>query len=157
MAEADVRADAELVGAATQVVADLRLWRVGLTPIGVGCEGERVEVRGDVARAAGIGVEPPGPAHLVAPLDHQEVVEPLLLEADRGAEAREAAPHDQDVDLGRGCVPAVLDGRGLQCCGHLALLVFLSPVAVLALPAAASCYVPVTYRGVTLLVLRWPH
>ena len=57
-------------------------------------------MRGHVAGAAGIGVEVPGAAHVVPAFEHGEVLDPLLLEADRHPEAREAAADDRDVDVG---------------------------------------------------------
>ena len=56
-------------------------------------------MRGDVARAAGIGVEPPGAADVRAPLENDEVVVSLLAQADRHAEAGEARADDGHVDL----------------------------------------------------------
>ena len=97
--EPHVRADAELVGDALQVVADLGLARVGVGPAGVGGEGEGVEVRGHVAGTPRVGVEVPGAAHVVSAFEHGEVLDPLLLEADRHAEAGEAAADDRDVDV----------------------------------------------------------
>ena len=51
--QAEVSAHAEAVGAVAQVVAQLGLERVGARPVGVGRERVAVEVRGDVALAAG--------------------------------------------------------------------------------------------------------
>ena len=94
-----VLADAVLVRAAAQVVADLGLARVGLAPPRVGREGERVEVRGHVAGAPRVGVVVPRAADVVTPLEHREVLDPLLLEANRHAEAREAAADDRCSDV----------------------------------------------------------
>ena len=97
--EPHLRAHAVLVGDAPQVVADLGLARVGLAPLRVGRERERVEVRRHVAGAARVGVVVPGAADVVAPLEHGEVLDPLLLEADRHAEAGEAAADDRGADV----------------------------------------------------------
>ena len=94
-----MRADAVLVGDAPQVVADLGLAGVRLAPPGIGGEGERVEVRWDVAGAARVRVEVPGAAHVIPTLEHREVLDPLLLEPDRHREAGEAAADDRDVDV----------------------------------------------------------
>ena len=51
-------------------------------------------MRGHVAGAARVGVVVPGAADVVAALEHDEVVDALLLEADRHAEAGEAAADD---------------------------------------------------------------
>ena len=75
VAEADVGHDAELVGAAAQVVADLGLERIRRAPVGVRRERERVERRRDVALAARIGVVAPGAADLLGALDHDEVLD----------------------------------------------------------------------------------
>src|SRR5205814_10564250 len=91
VAEEQVRADAVLDGAAAQVVLDLGLAREGPAPPWVRREGERVEVRGDVALAAGIGVVAPRSADVVGALEHDEVVDALMLEADRYAQPRESA------------------------------------------------------------------
>ena len=66
------------VGAAAQVVPDLGLRREGARPVGVGREGERVEVRGHVAGAAGIGVVAPRAADVVGALEHDEVLDAVL-------------------------------------------------------------------------------
>src|SRR5207247_8042881 len=80
---------------------DLRLAREGPAPAWVGRERERVQVRGDVAGAAGVGVVPPGAAEVVGALEHQEVVDAGLAEPDRGAEPAEAAADDRDAQVGR--------------------------------------------------------
>jgi hypothetical protein len=41
----------------------------------------------------------PGAAHVVPTLEHGEVLDPLLLEADRHPEAREAAADDRGADV----------------------------------------------------------
>ena len=58
-------------------------------------------MRGDVAAAARIGVEPPGAADGVAALEHHEVLDPGLAQLDGHAQAGEAGADDGDVDLGR--------------------------------------------------------
>jgi hypothetical protein len=78
-------------------------------------------VRGDVTGAAGIGVEVPGPAYVLPALDHQEVLVAFLLEANRRAQAGEAAADDRDVDfpgqreviLGLGLLGLDRNGHGL--------------------------------------------
>ena len=105
--EADVGPYAEVGGHPSQVLLDLDLRREGAAPVGIGGEGERVEVGGDVAGRAGIGVVPPGAADLAGPFHNGEFIlgdtprppgdEAGLLEADGHAEAGEARPHDQDT------------------------------------------------------------
>jgi hypothetical protein len=92
--EPGVREDPEALGAAAQVVEDLVAHRVGAVPVRVARERERVQVRRDVALAAGIAVGPPGAAHVAAALDDDEVLRALLLQPDRHAEAAEAGADD---------------------------------------------------------------
>ena len=58
---------------------------------------ERVEVRGHVAAAAGVGVVAPRAPDVTGALQQHEVVVTLLLEPDRHAEAGEAGSDDGDV------------------------------------------------------------
>ena len=69
----------------------------------------------DVALAAGIAVRPPGPADLGVALEDDEVLDALLLEADRHPEAAEPGAEDRDRELPLGraavrdaCVPTVV-------------------------------------------------
>jgi hypothetical protein len=54
-------------------------------------------VRGHVALHARIGVLPPGAAHVVGLLEHDEVVDALLLEPDGHAETGKAGADDRDA------------------------------------------------------------
>ena len=94
--EADVRHHAVALGAAAQVVEDLGLRRERARPVGVRGERERVEVRGHVAAAAGIGVVAPGAADLRGALEDGEVELPLLAQLDCHPEPREAGADDDD-------------------------------------------------------------
>src|SRR5690606_17568437 len=94
--EADVLAHAILVGGALHVGPDLRLRREHARPAGVELEREGVHVRGHVAGAAGVGVVVPRAAERLALLQHDEVVESVLLEPDRHAEAGETGADDDD-------------------------------------------------------------
>jgi hypothetical protein len=47
--------------------------------------------------AAGVAVRPPGAADVVAALDQDEVVDPLLLQANRHPEAAEPGADDRDL------------------------------------------------------------
>ena len=58
-------------------------------------------MRGHVALAAGIRVRLPRAADVVGALEHDEVLDPGLLEADRHAEAGEPAADDRDPDVRR--------------------------------------------------------
>src|SRR4029079_559954 len=96
---------------------DLVAHRIQAVPVRIGRERERVEVRGDVALAAGIAVHEPGAADVLAALDHDEVVEPPLLQPDGHAEAAEAGADDRDlVDMAplhaRPASPAASCARG---------------------------------------------
>ena len=68
---------AVVLGDLAQVAVDLRLLGVGVGPVRVEREGERVEVRRDVAAAAGVLVGPPGAADVVHLLD-DDVLDALL-------------------------------------------------------------------------------
>ena len=95
--------DAETIGGAPQVGPDLGLGRVGVAPLGVEGEGEGVEVRGDVALAAGVAVVPPRAAHVGVLLEHDEVVDALLAEADGGAQSGEAGADHGDAGVRHAC------------------------------------------------------
>ena len=111
VAEAQVGHDPGVLGAAAQVGLDLRLARERAAPGRVGREGERVQVRRDVALAARVMVVAPRAADVVGALEHDEVVDALLLEADRHAEAGEAAADDGHVHVARrGVLPGRLRG-----------------------------------------------
>jgi hypothetical protein len=98
----DVAADAEAIGRAFQVGADLGLGGEGARPVGVLGEGERVEVARHVARAARIDVVPPRAADGAGLLQDDEVAQALLGEADRHPEPGEAAADDDDLVVGAG-------------------------------------------------------
>ena len=87
------------LGDALEVGLDLGLRGVRRRPVGVAGEGERVELAGDVAARAGVGVVAPGAADVVGLLDDHEVGLAVLGELDRCAEAGEAGPDDQVVDV----------------------------------------------------------
>src|SRR5690348_3386041 len=99
-AQPQVRAQTEPVGAALQVVPDLRLPREGVRPVRVEGEGVRVQMRGHVAGAARVGVVTPGAADLAGLLEDDEIVAAGPLELDRRAEPREAGSDDRDVAAG---------------------------------------------------------
>ncbi len=102
--QAQVRSQAELVGAALQVGADLRLRRKHARPVGVGREGERVQVRLHIAGAARIVVVAPGGPHRAGFLEQGEVMQACLLEADRHAQPGEAGADDGDIAVLGGAV-----------------------------------------------------
>ena len=72
-AEPDVRTEPVLVDAVLDVAQDLLLRRELAAPVGLGLEGVGVQVRPDVAGAAGISVLPPGAADPVRLLQDDEV------------------------------------------------------------------------------------
>ena len=98
--EADVRHHAVALGAVAQVVEDLGLRRERARPVRVRGERERVEVRGHVAAAAGIGVVAPGAADVRGALEHGEVELALLPQLDCHPEPREAGADDDDPMVG---------------------------------------------------------
>src|SRR6185503_19105307 len=77
-----------------EVGLDLGLRRVAARPARVGSEGELVEVRGDVAGRARIGVVVPDAADPLAALEHGDVVVAGALEHRGGADATEPAADD---------------------------------------------------------------
>ena len=93
-AEADVRQQPVLAGDPSQVVADLGLPGEGAGPVRVGREGQRVQVRRDVAGAARIGVVPPDAADLLLALQHGEVLAAALERVRRGQPAEARADND---------------------------------------------------------------
>ena len=113
-----VRAGADLVQHAMtardvlDVVLDLGLRRVAARPARVGREGELVQVRGDVAGRAGIGVVVPHAADSLAALEHGHVVVPGPAQHhDRGDTGKAASDHRDRAPAGA-CAAAVpgLDG-----------------------------------------------
>ena len=106
VAIADVRVDAVLASDPAQVLPDLGLRRERPAPVRVGRERERVQVRGHVAGAARVGVIAPGAAQLLGPLEHDEVVDALLLQADRHAQPGEARADDRRRDGAGSRAPA---------------------------------------------------
>ena len=94
MAEAHVGEDLEALRAVAQVVPDFLLEPEGARPAPVRREGEGVQVRGHVALAAGIAVVAPCASDVVGALEHDEVLHPLLLEADRHPQAGEPGADD---------------------------------------------------------------
>src|SRR4029078_2047850 len=90
-AERRMAAQAVAVGDLFQVVPDLWLPGEAVRPAGIRRERERVQVRGDVAGAPGIGVVPPGAPHRGAPPQEDEVGDARLPEPDARAEPAEAS------------------------------------------------------------------
>ena len=76
---------------------DLVAHRVRGLPVVLRRERERVEVGRDVALRARVAVRPPGPAHVGAAFEQDEVLDARLLEADRHPEPAEAGAHDRDL------------------------------------------------------------
>ena len=94
-AGADPVEDAEAAGDALDVGADLGPGRVAARPA-VGREGELVEVGGDVAGGAGVGVVLPDAADPLALLEDGDVLVALAPQHRGGADAAEAAADDRD-------------------------------------------------------------
>jgi len=102
MAEAEVRQETEAHGAAAQVVPDLGLGREGAAPVGVGREGERVQVGRHVAGGARVRVVAPRPADVVGALEHDEVVDPALFQPDRQSQTRKTRADDGHAHVRNG-------------------------------------------------------
>src|ERR1700761_785456 len=83
--------------ARAQVGVDLTSFGEDAGPFGVRPEGERVQVRGDVAGHTGIAVVPPRPANVVGLLDDDERVPATPLELDTHADPGKAGANDEDV------------------------------------------------------------
>jgi hypothetical protein len=96
VAETDMRQQAVLRGDPAQVVENLGLGRIGLRPVGLRLEGEGVERRLDVALAARVAIEVPGPADGRALLEDHEVREALVEQAFAHAEATGPRADDRD-------------------------------------------------------------
>src|SRR5205085_549084 len=85
------------------------LGRIGVAPLGVQGEGEGIEVRGDVALAARVAVVPPGAADVAVLLEDDEVLDPLLAQADGGTQAGEAGADDGDATVGHMASPEAVE------------------------------------------------
>ena len=103
--EPDLRPDAVLVGAVLGVGLQLAAARVGSRPVRPLLERELIGKRRNVDGDTGIGVPVPRAADVVTGLDDEVVVEALLIELDRGADAREPRADDQAVVVGPVDVP----------------------------------------------------
>jgi hypothetical protein len=95
MAEADVIVHPVLACALLEVALDLALLAVLARPVVARLEGVRVEVGGDVAGGAGIGVVPPDASDLVGLLEDCER-DPGPPELYPHADPAEARPNDRD-------------------------------------------------------------
>ncbi len=96
-AEADMPEQPEALGAMLQVAVYLRLGRVRAGPVRLGREREAVEMGGDVAAAARVGVVPPGAAYRAGLLQDDKVIDAGLLEPDAHAHAGHAGADDDDL------------------------------------------------------------
>ena len=92
--EPDMRPDPVFVGDLFQIGEDLGPGRVAARPALPGGERERVEVRGNVAGRARVGVGPPDAADAVGALEDGEVADAGLEQLDAHADAAEPRPHD---------------------------------------------------------------
>ena len=98
MTEMKVTAKAAVVGDLSQVLPQLRLGWVGLAPVWLQRERVGVEIRLNVAPAAGIDIVPPRPADIVGALEHGQVDVPCLHQLDGSAETSETGADDQEVN-----------------------------------------------------------
>ena len=111
--EAHVLAYAEPRRHAPEVLEDLRLGGVGARPARVGRKGERVEVRGNVAAAARIGVVTPGASQVARTLEQNEVALAVTHQTHGHSDAREAGADDDHAVVAhvRRSLPAPLRSR----------------------------------------------
>src|SRR5580704_10926753 len=84
-----------------QVGADLGLPGEAVRPARVGRERERVQVRRNVAGAAGVSVVPPGAADRGGALQDDEIGPARLAQPDARAQAADAGPDDRDPHVFR--------------------------------------------------------
>jgi hypothetical protein len=113
MAEAQMRAQAERLGAVFKVAADLRLRREHARPARIRRERERVEMGLHIARATGIVVIAPGAADRTGFLEDQEIIDASLFETDTHGQPRKAAADDGDV------AGSVVGTRGDEAVGQI--------------------------------------
>ena len=99
--EAVLVAHVEAGGDGLDVALDLRLGGERAGPGRVEGERVRVQLGGDVAGGAGVGVVAPGTTDFRAAFEHDEIRLAPLAQPDRRAEAGEPAADDQDVDVVR--------------------------------------------------------
>ena len=109
-AEPDVVAQAEVVGAATEVVEQHVLRREVERPVVALREGVAVDVVRVVDAATRIGVLEPGAADVVVLLEDDEV-DAGLLQPVGGEQARHARADDDDAELGVGRDVGLVPGR----------------------------------------------
>src|SRR5262245_3814872 len=101
MIEAQARPDPETVDTVTQVGPDFCLPGEGLRPARVASEGVGIQVRGDIAGAAGVAVVAPCPADIVGLLEDEEAAEPSALKTDRRTKPAEAGADDRHIGVRR--------------------------------------------------------
>src|SRR6266446_4089517 len=82
-----------------QVVVDFLLAWIHTSPFRGRSEGKRIEVRRNIASAAGITIVPPGAANVRTLFDDEKRVHTGFEKLDARAQAGEAGTHDQDVDI----------------------------------------------------------
>ncbi|CFE39143.1 Uncharacterised protein [Mycobacterium tuberculosis] len=108
--ELDVAAQAVLVGDPFEVAQDFVPVGKQVFPVRLGLEREGVQVRRDVARAAGVGVVAPGAADVVGFLQYDEV-HSLLLQCDGHAQTGESGSDDDGAGTYRRLVGRAWRGR----------------------------------------------
>ena len=96
-AEAQMAVEPMPAHAVLEVAEDVGLRREAARPVALALEGVRVQVRGDVAGRARVGVLAPHSADPIRLLEDRELVEAVLLETDAHAHAGEAAADDRDA------------------------------------------------------------
>ena len=93
--EANVFFQIEFVHQIVDVIENLVAAGKAARPLRVGRERIGVQIGGDVAGGARVGVVPPGAADAVAPFQNHEIIDPRLLQPDRHAQPGKAGAHDQ--------------------------------------------------------------
>ena len=102
--EAHVWGDAELVGAALQVIPDFLLRSKHPRPARVGGKGIGIQMGGHIAGAARVDIVPPGAADIPGLFQHHEIVVARLLELNRHTQSGEPGAHHNHLVISLGSI-----------------------------------------------------
>ncbi len=88
--------DPEVAGDLVEIAEDVGLRGAQPRPVAPLREGERVEVRGDVAGGARVVVVEPGATEVRGGVEDRDIAEAVLLQLDRRGDPAEAGTDDED-------------------------------------------------------------